>query len=345
MREATSVELAAWDDLVADNPDGGQYLQTRAWGEAKSRWGWQPRHLVDDTGTFRVATLFLTRRIPALGELWYAPKGPGVTDAAVLAELAPWTPRPRGVFAVKVEPEIAAGADVGRWRAAGLVKAPGDIQSNRATILVDLRPGEDAILASFKPKTRYNIRLAARRGVTVVDRAVDSAHTEVLYRLLVETNARVGIPVRPRAYFDDCWTQLASRDQGRLFFAVHEGEVLAGAFIAYLGRRGWYKDGGSTRRRSSLMAPYLLQWEVMRHLRARGTESYDLVAVPRPDDMAPDHAFAGLHRFKSGFNEAVTEYVGVWDWPVRPRALRAWNAAGDKLARNWAARVHHDFFY
>ena len=344
MRPATSAELEVWDDLLTANPDGGHYLQTRAWGSAKARWGWDPRYLVHEAGGRRVVALFLCRRVFGLGTLWYAPKGPGVTTAEALTEMVPWAPPPDG-FLLKVEPEVVSGVDLGGWRDGGLVKAPGDIQSNRATIVVDLRAAEETLLASFKPKTRYNVRLAQRHGVTVVDRPVDSAHAAVLYRLLVQTNARNRISVRRHAYFDDCWSALGSRDQGRLFFAVHEGEVLAGAFISHLGRRGWYKDGGSTRRKSALMAPYLLQWEVMRWLRSRGVEDYDLVAVPRPAELTADHPFAGLHRFKSGFSEAVTEYVGVWDWPLRPRAVGLWNRAGERLARQWSSRVDRDFFY
>lgn len=345
MRPASAAELAVWDDMVTANPDGGQYLQTRAWAEAKSRWGWSAAHMVHEVAGARVAVLFLVRRVLGLGELWYAPKGPGVTDPAALLELFPWSPAPGGAFVVKVEPEVLAGADLAAWCAAGLVKSPADIQSSRATILVDLRPDEEALLASFKSKTRYNIRLAERRGVTVVDREVDAAHGDVLYRLMLQTNERNGIATRPRAYFEDCWSRLGARGQGRFFFALHDGEVLAAAFIAFLGRRGWYKDGGSSRRSSNLMAPHLLQWEVMRRLRRQGVESYDLVAVPRPADLADTHPFAGLHRFKSGFNEAITEYVGVWDWPVRPRALALWDRGGERLARQWVSRVHHDFFY
>ena len=345
MRPASAAELAIWDDMVSANPDGGQYLQTLSWAEAKARWGWQPHHMVHEHHGSRLAVLFLSRRVAGLGDLWYSPKGPGVTDPHALLAMVPWSPAPDGAFVVKVEPEVAAAADLSAWRGAGLVKSPADIQSSRATILVDLGPDEDTILASFKSKTRYNIRLAERRGVTVVDRAVDRAHGDVLYRLMLQTNMRKGITTRPREYFHDCWSRLGSRGQGRFFFALHEGEVLAAAFIAYLGRRGWYKDGGSSRRSSNLMAPHLLQWEVMRDLRSRGVESYDLVAVPRPSELADTHPFAGLHRFKSGFNENVTEFVGVWDWPVRPRALALWDRGGERLARQWTARVRHDFFY
>lgn len=345
MRRATAGERGVWDDLVCANPDGGHYLQSRAWGEFKAGWGWQPHHLVHESDGQPIAVLFLRRHVAGFGDLWYAPKGPGVITAPALAGMVPWQPRPAGAFIVKVEPEIPSNADTAGWRSLGLVKAPGEVQSNRATIIVDLRPDEDTVLASFKPKTRYNIRLAARHGVTVVNVVPDSAHAQVLYRLLRETNARNGIDVRRFDYFADGWTRQGAHDQGRLFFALHEGAVLAGAFVAHLGRRGWYKDGGSTRRDQQLMAPYLLQWEIMRWLRARGVEDYDLVAVPRPSELTATHPFAGLHRFKSGFNQDVSEYVGAWDWQVRPAAARAWNRVGERLARQWASRVHRDFYY
>ena len=346
MRAATPAEVRSWDALVAANPDGGQYLQTRAWGEVKSRWGWQPHHMVHDGADSEIAVLFLGRRFPGLGDLWYAPKGPGATSSASLLEIVPWQPAPRGAFAVKIEPEVTSGGDVvADLSGAGLVKSPGEIQSSRATIIVDLRPDEDRLLASFKPKTRYNIRLAARSGVIVVDAAPDSVHSNVLYRLLVQTNRRNGIETRRRDYFFDAWSTLAASDHGRCFFAVLHGEVLAGAFVTHLAGRGWYKDGGSTRRHHQLMAPYILQWEIMRWLRGRGVTSYDLVAVPRPSEMTPEHPFAGLQRFKSGFNQHVTEYVGAWDWPVKPLGLRAWNAGGERLARQWSARIYRDFYY
>lgn len=346
MRRATAEELSHWDELVTANPDGGHYLQSAAWAEFKSTWGWIPHHCVHESAAGDVAVLFLRRHIPGLGELWYAPKGPGVVDGAALLDVVPWEPAPHAAFVVKVEPEILPGAaDLQAMDRAGLVKAPGEVQSNRATIVVGVGADDDALLASFKPKTRYNIRLAARRGVRVVEVAVDSAHAAVLYRLLAETTQRNRLPLRRRDYFEQGWTLQGARDQGRFFFAVLDGEVLAGAFVAHLGRRGWYKDGGSTRRHHDLMAPYLLQWEIMRWLRRRGVTGYDLVAVARPSELTAEHPFAGLHRFKSGFNQEVTEYVGAWDWPVRPRALTAWNVVGDRLARHWAARLHHDFFY
>lgn len=327
------------------NPDGGHILQTRAWGEFKRRWGWLPHYFVTDGAPQQIATLFLTRDIPGVGKLWYAPKGPGIATPQALAELT----RERDVFAggfvVKVDPELDASADIASWERIGLLKAPTEVQNSTATILIDLQPDEDAIIASFKPKCRYNIRLAARRGVTVRRAAVDSTTIDVMYRLMRETQRRAGFMLRPLQYFADYWLLQHAAGQGDLYFATLDDEVLAGCFVTHVGRKAWYKDGGSSRRHHELMAPYLLQWEVMRSLRDRGTRVYDLVAVPPAAELGPSHPFYGLYRFKSGFNDQITEFVGTWDWPLRRRRYQMWTRLGERVARQYTYRVRGDFFY
>jgi lipid II:glycine glycyltransferase (peptidoglycan interpeptide bridge formation enzyme) len=345
MREATDREITRWDEFVARNPDGGQILQTRAWGEFKSRWGWRPRYVIAGSDDGDLAVLFLTRRFPGLGELWYAPKGPGVTSAAALTDVLCHRHFFRDAFALKVEPEIDGSADLAPWHDAGLVKAPRNVQIHSATIVVDLRPDEDALLAGFKSKTRYNIRLAARKGVTVRRMDVDDATCDVMFRLMAATQARAGFTLRRRDYFEGYWRLQHASDQGEFFFAFHGDEVLAGVFVTHFGGRAWYKDGGSSRRHQELMAPHLLQWEVMRWLRSRGVTSYDLVAVPPRDQLREDHPLYGLYRFKSGFSEEITEYAGTWDLPLRPRAYALWNRVGERAASQWSYRVRHDLLY
>lgn len=317
MRFATDSEIANWDELVAANPDGGHILQTRAWGDFKAQWGWRPRHVIASGDTVDLAILFLTRKITGLGELWYAPKGPGIIRPQSMVDALCQRRLFGPAFCVKVEPEIAQGTDLGTWEAQGLVKAPQDVQINRATIIVDLRPDEDALLASFKSKTRYNIRLAQRKGVVVRHMPVNDKTIDVMFALMVATQQRAGFTLRQRDYFAGYWQRQHACGQGDFFFALHDEEVLAGIFVTHFGTRAWYKDGGSTKLHQELMAPHLLQWEVMRHLRARGVTDYDLVAVPRPQEMSETHPMYGLYRFKSGFCDTVTDFVGTWDLPLR----------------------------
>lgn len=346
MRPATRPEIVAWDELVTANSGGGQFLQTRAWGEFKRRWGWTPTYWLAEAAGRDVAVLFLRRHVRGLGDLWYAPKGPAVAGGEELVEVLGDRESLRGAFAVKVEPELEEPAfDPNAWRAAGLRKSPTDVQMSRATILVDLDRDEDALLASFKPKTRYNIRLAARRGVQVDAAPMTAANIDLMYALMVATQDRAGFVLRSARYFREYWELQAASGQAQLFFASWHGEVLAGLYAIHLGDRAWYKDGGSTKRHSELMAPHLLQWEAMRWLRRRGVRRYDLVAVPASTQLTESHPLYGIYRFKSGFSDRITDFVGTWDLPLRPRAYAAWQRFGETAASRLRWRLHHDLLY
>jgi len=345
MREATHAEIGRWDELVLANPDGGHVLQTRAWGEFKRRWGWRPHYLVSESENQQVAVLVLGRAAVGLGRLWYVPKGPGICRPEDLCAVVRHPGALDGGFVVKIDPEIEHTADTSAWRRSGWIKAPFEVQNSTATILVDLARDEDALLASFKPKCRYNIRLAARKGVRVRRVEVDDRSVDAMYRLMQVTQTRGGFMLRPKRYFEGYWRLQHASGQGEFFFALLGDEVLAACFVSRLGSKAWYKDGGSSRSHHEFMAPYLLQWEVMRWLRQRDVRVYDLVAVPRPADLTEGHPFYGLYRFKSGFNDHITEFVGTWDLPLDPRRYHLWNRAGERIARQWTYRVHHDFFY
>ncbi len=346
MRPATRAEIGRWDELIGANPDGGQILQTRAWGEFKRAWGWRLTYTIGEMGGAEVAVLFLRRHVWGFGELWYAPKGPGVADAAALAELLADRRGLRDAFLVRVEPEIEESrADTGALARSGLRKSATDVQMSRSTIVVDLDRDEDALLASFKPKCRYNIRLAGRRGVEVEAVPMTDANIATMYSLMAATRERAGFFLRSERYFRGYWELQAASGQGQLFFASSQGGVLAGVFATFVGQRGWYKDGGSIKEHSELMAPHLLQWEVMRWLRARGVRSYDLVAVPHSSALAEEHPLYGLYRFKSGFSDTITDFIGTWDLPLRPRAAGAWQRWAEPTAQRVNRHLHHDLLY
>jgi lipid II:glycine glycyltransferase (peptidoglycan interpeptide bridge formation enzyme) len=346
VRPATRAEIGRWDELIVANPDGGQILQTRAWGEFKRAWGWRPTYWIARAGDAEVAVLFLRRHVRGFGELWYAPKGPGVVDATALVALLADRRPMRNAFLVKVEPEIEESrVDPRAWEGAGLRKSPTDVQMSRSTIVVDLDRDEEVLLASFKPKCRYNIRLASRRGVEVAAVPMTDANIATMYSLMVATRDRAGFFLRAERYFRGYWELQAASGQGQLFFASWQGRVLAGVFATFVGNHGWYKDGGSIKEHSDLMAPYVLQWEVMRWLRARGVRSYDLVAVPHSSMLSDGHPLYGLYRFKSGFSETVTDFAGTWDLPLRPRAYGAWQRWGEPAAQRINRYLRHDLLY
>jgi serine/alanine adding enzyme len=348
MRPATDEELGRWDELVAANPDGGMALQTKTWGDFKSRWGWEPRRFVYELKDGRkVAAQWLVRLVPMQGEVWYCPKGPGVTSAADFAEVVKQTRAAGwgGVLA-RFESEVLDDeVDAAKLRGLGLVRANRD-PGSKSTIFVDLSGGEEAVLASFNQTARRNIRKAAAAGVTVEPAEATDANLRTMFELMKTTEARAKYGLRPEAYFKDYWAAQAAAGQGQLFFARHEGDVLAGVFATFVGRRAWYKDGGSFDLKRELQAPYLIQWEVMRWLMERGITNYDLVGSPNRDEIGDaTNSRSGLYEFKRKFNPDVTEFAGCWDLPLSELKYKAWRKVGERVAARLAARRPERFLY
>ncbi|HEX7259970.1 MAG TPA: peptidoglycan bridge formation glycyltransferase FemA/FemB family protein [Candidatus Saccharimonadia bacterium] len=341
LKPATADELAQWDALIAANPDGGNVLQAKAFGETKSRHGWKANYLMFE-GT---AILALVRNVPMFGELWYIPKGPGVQDIQQLKRITAELKK-TGAFMVKIDPELPKATKLSALASAGLVRASRDIQYNIATVVVDLTPGEDDILASFKQKTRYNIRLAVKKGVKVETVETTLESVDRLYEMSKTTYERAGVYVRNKQYFFDFWDLHSKQRTGQMFFATYEGKPVAGAFITYLGESALYKDGASYRDHSELQAPYLMQWEIMRWLKAKGIKEYDLHGVPPAAEIDnTNHPLAGLARFKRGFNPEITEYAGTYDLVVDHGKYQLWNQIGERLAMAYQSRRNHRLFY
>jgi lipid II:glycine glycyltransferase (peptidoglycan interpeptide bridge formation enzyme) len=346
MKIASQDELGRWDELVMANPDGGNALQSIAWGNFKDRWGWNPRRFVAMVGGRQVAIQFLARRIPLLGEVWYCPKGPGVTTQSDLLELVEQIKAAdTGAVFVKLESEVLAGtADQKKMVASGIVKGTRDLQS-KSTIFIDLTPGEDGVLASFNQSARRNIRKAQAGGVSVQPVEATDDNLETMFQLMKTTEARAGYGLRPAAYFIDYWKSQIDAGQGQLLFATHEGDILAGLFATFIGKRSWYKDGGSFVIKRELQASYAIQWETMRWLMARGVTSYDTVGVPNPDEIGTGNARQGLYDFKAKFNPDITEFIGCWDLPLDQFKYGLWLKLGERVAGKLANRSPEKFLY
>ena len=357
MRLATAAEIDRWDELIAANPDGGQSLQTKAWGEFKRRWGWEPRHYIYElSGDRLVAAQWLVRLVPLQGELWYCPKGPGVVapaDYAAVVEQAKAALTAGDVGGrvassavwLRLESEVLADdMSVEQLRGLGLTRANRD-PGSKATIVIDLAPGEAAVLASFNQSARRNIRKAQAGGVVVTSVEASDEHLETMFQLMKATEARAGYGLRPAGYFKDYWQAQVAAGQAQLFLARHEGEVLAGLFATRVGQRAWYKDGGSFDAKRELQASYLVQWEVMRWLMEQGVTSYDMVGVPNRDAVGTGDARDGLYSFKSKFNPEITEFIGCWDVPVSSAKYRFWRKFGERVAARLAARRPERFLY
>ncbi|MGH2443854.1 MAG: lipid II:glycine glycyltransferase FemX, partial [Chloroflexota bacterium] len=180
-------------------------------------------------------------------------------------------------------------------------------------IWVDLNATEDEILARQKQKTRYNTRLAARKGVSV--HPGGPADIDEWYRLYQVTAQRDGFSIHDREYYRQVLVSLGD-GMARLLLAVHERGVIAGIIVLRFGRTAQYMYGASSNEKRNLMAPYLLQWEAMRWARASGATCYDLWGIPDRLDEKED--LWGVYRHKRGYGGELVRYIGAFDMVQAP---------------------------
>ena len=193
----------------------------------------------------------------------------------------------------------------------------------RNTLCIDLRPSEAAILAQMKPKGRYNIGVARRHGVTVIEDTSDRGLAD-FQSIYDATVTRQGFEAKPPDYFEALISILLSRQRGSIFFAEYQGKRLAAALVVYFGRRATYFFGGSLVERRSVMAPYLLHFEIMRRARAMGHEWYDLWGVA-PENQ-PDDSWADISVFKRKFGGVEVNLVPTLDYVYDARAYDHYGA-------------------
>jgi peptidoglycan pentaglycine glycine transferase (the first glycine) len=309
----TQITNREWDIFATENTET-HILQTSAWGMLKSSFGWRVRWVQADKSGAQI----LFRKLPLGNTLAYIPKGP---VGAWLPELVPAINRvckEERAFMLKIEPDAIWDNDFAdRLQAHSFSPSTQTIQPQR-TITVDLTPDEDEILARMKQKTRYNIRLAERKGVAV------QPWNDVLAfaAMTLETAERDQFGSHSHAYFQRAYDLFHPSAGCELFVAEVEGAPVAAMMVFARGQRAWYFYGASLSIHREKMPTYLLQWAAMRWAKARGCTSYDLWGIPDADEKTLEDQFTrrsdglwGVYRFKRGFGGQVVRSMGAWDLP------------------------------
>ncbi|HOI87093.1 MAG TPA: peptidoglycan bridge formation glycyltransferase FemA/FemB family protein [Lentimicrobium sp.] len=200
-----------------------------------------------------------------------------------------------------------------------LKKAPTNILPSN-TVVLPLDRDPDELLMDMKSKTRYNIRLSARKNINV--RIADASGLDEWYRLYNNTVQRNHIVSEKKDYFRQVLSTQAeetiSPAEITLLLAEYQGEPLAGMFLAFSGDRATYLYGASASHHRDMMAPYLLQWNAILMSREKGCTEYDLFGISGKAD--PSHPMYGLYRFKTGFGGIIKHRMGCWDYPLNREA-------------------------
>jgi peptidoglycan pentaglycine glycine transferase (the first glycine) len=337
-----------WDRLLCQNLDG-HLLQSWEWGQFKQRFGWKADYLSwqDDREQTRAAALVLKRSALSHFSVLYCPRGP-ILDwsneslrSSVLSDLAK-VPESTGSIFIKIDPDIPLESgqpdpsfellnplgeqvilDMERL---GWTCSDEQIQFKNSMYL-DLRPSEDELLRGMKSKTRYNIRLAGRRGVTV--RKGGEQDLDLLYRMYAATSLRDHFTIREQAYYQDAWGTFMKSGMAQPFIAEVDGEPVAAIIIFHYGRRAIYMYGMSLEIHREKMPNQLLQWEAIRWAKTMGYAIYDFWGAP--DTFTEQDPMWGVYRFKSGFGAEVIRTPGAWDYVIRPTLYKVYNVILPKI--------------
>ncbi|MFM8424039.1 MAG: lipid II:glycine glycyltransferase FemX [Chloroflexota bacterium] len=340
-----------WNEIISKLPDP-HFLQTYEWGQVKAKYGWQPIYLVwDEQGKMKeerndlssfifpvqAACLVLKRTAFRRFSIFYAPKGP-VMDwtneslrKRVLDDLHSFAKKQGAIF-LKLDPDVVLGRGVpasvdevtensgqavmSDLKHRGWVESSDQIQF-RNTVMVDLSASEEDILMRMKQKTRYNVRLAEKKGVTVRAGSVDDL--PMLYKMYAETSVRDGFVIRDEGYYMMVWKTYMSNVGGQRsepsavpLIAEVDGEAVAAIFLFIFAGRGYYVYGMSRNAHREKMPTYLLQWAAMKHAKSHGCLTYDLWGAP--DVFDESDSMWGVYRFKEGLGGEVVRTLGAYDF-------------------------------
>jgi lipid II:glycine glycyltransferase (peptidoglycan interpeptide bridge formation enzyme) len=312
-------------------PRAATFLQSDFWAAFKASFGWRPLRFAYTTQGGEAGLLAMTRRLAPGLSFAYLPRPdiPAEKLAEAAEALRPYLPADCAFL--RFDLPLGSG---GMLPAKPLRKAFQDVQPPD-TVIIDLRADEEAILAAMKPKWRYNVRLAQKRGVTVgcleAGRSTARERRDALdafYELYRVTALRDGISLHAREYYQRLLDLASESNSGadlRLWTARLDGRSLAAIITLYMGEEAVYLYGASSDEGREHMPAYALQWEAIRAAKAAGCLRYDLFGIPPSDDEG--HPMHGLYRFKTGFGGGIVHSPGCWDYPLRPLAYIGFRGA------------------
>jgi len=299
----------------------GHFAQSLLWAKLKDNWKNEILILENEDGSIRASMSILIRSVPLFHKtMMYAPRGPvcDMHDKEAIAKLldgARELAKKYNSYVLKIDPDIKS--DDAEF--AKIAKELGLCERKKTKNFEEIQPryvfrldvagkSEDEIFAAFQNKTRYNVRLATRKGVT--SEIGTREDLPRFHEIMMETGTRDGFIIRSLSYFQKMYDALG--DHIRLYIAKHEGKIISGTLAILYGNKVWYLYGASSNEYRNVMPNYLLQWDMIKWSIESGCDIYDFRGVS--GDIDESNPLYGLYRFKKGFSGEFTEFIGELDY-------------------------------
>jgi len=326
-RVLTDSERSAHNQIVS-HP-----LQAWEWGEFRRVTGIEVVRMGAFTGKKLASGFQVTfHRLPFLPfTIGYLPKGPSPTQEmiAALTELG----RKHQAIFIKLEPNVEK-LSANSYLLTALKPSPKPLFT-KYTFYLDLTKSEAELLQAMHPKTRYNIRVAQKHGVTIQEENSAEAFSRYL-ELTQETTKRQGFYAHDENYHRKMWGHFShqptthnSQLTTHLLTARYQDEILVTWIVFLFNDKLYYPYGASASEHREVMASNLMLWEAMRWGKTHGAKIFDLWGTPGPDPK-PTDPYYGFHRFKLGYGPKLIEFVGTYDLILKPFYYKLFNVI-DKL--------------
>lgn len=298
-------------------------LQSWAWGDFRKQSGVDTKRMLGFDGNEAVGQMQVTfHAVPKLPyTIGYYPRGTWPDDIQ-LAALKDLGKRENAIF-IKLEPDVSTPpknrADIEGLRQVLLESGcvEGRPLFTKYSFVIDLSLSEADLLARMKAKTRYNLRVAEKHGVEVVEDNSDAAFDDYL-RLLSETTQRQKFFAHTKTYHQTMWQNMRRAGIAHLLKATYQGKTLVAWILFLYKNRLFYPYGASSREHREVMASNLVMWRAIQLGRSWGATSFDLWGALGPDPD-PKDPWYGFHNFKLGYGGDLVEFVGSYDLVLQPR--------------------------
>lgn len=329
--------------------DRCNFQQSLEWGKVKTAWTKEVVLAEDEDGKIIGSICVLIRKVPIFGNMMYSSRGPvcDIHDKKVLEQLTGGVKelsKKYKAFVFRMEPDIKKDDNEFRkiveeigYKVKDDAKDFKDEIQPRFVFRLDIKDKtEDEILDGFHQKTRYNIRLATKKGVVVKEGSREDLKD--FHKIMVETGSRDGFIIRPLEYFEKMYDELAPKHM-KLLMAYYEDKPISGIIPIMYGNKTWYLYGASSNSHRNLMPNYLLQWEMIKQAIANKHDMYDFRGVSGVVDES--HPQYGLYRFKKGFGAEFTEFIGEVYLPFKPLVYKMYKFAEKsfRTLRDWKRRI------
>ncbi len=214
---------------------------------------------------------------------------------------------------VRLEPNLdrlSINRDIGNSK----IKRTLDIQPSKTRIL-DLDKSKEELLKDMHSKTRYNIRLAKRKGVEILAAESDDSFNAFI-KLLKTTGERNKFSLHREKHYRHLYEN--GKDKVKIFLAYHDGDIIAGAMFSFFGDTVTYLHGASANKKRNLMAPHLLQWQIISMAKNKGFKYYDFGGIDKKK-------WPGVTKFKAGFGGSEYKFAGTYDLIFKPLSYYIYN--------------------